>query len=66
MSAIRWKTDADRGRRFDKDIKHDPVLRALFETLFDQEKRLRVLEGKPPLSKAQARAALRSRFARTG
>lgn len=48
------------------DIKHafemDNVTRLLFEINFDQEKRLRVMEGKPAINKTQYRDALKARL----
>lgn len=43
-------------------IDSDKFKKLLFEINFDQENRLRVLEGNPPITKAQYRAALISQY----
>ena len=43
-------------------FERDRVKRLLFEINFDQENRLRALEGSPSITKAQYRAALLSRL----
>ena len=41
-----------------RDMEETSLARLSFEVLFDQEKRLRVLEGKPAITKLQYRNAL--------
>lgn len=58
-----WVEDTDRAdREADDGIRQafeaDKVRRLLFELNFDQEERLRVLESKPVITKAQYRDAL--------
>ena len=48
--------------RFDLEIKRSRILRVLFEVMFDQENRLRALEGLSPITRAQARTALRNKY----
>lgn len=64
MGASRWKSAAERdlGIQFDRRITSDPILRTLFEVMFEQENRLRVLENRPAVTRAQALASLRSTF----
>ena len=61
MSARRWRPGTAT-QEFDRKISGDRVLRALFEVMFDQENRLRALEGRPALTRKQAQAALRQRY----
>lgn len=61
MSAKRWSKAGE----FDRDVVRDPVLRVLLRVMFDQENRLRVLEGRAAISEAQARTALKQMFERT-
>ncbi len=63
MSARRWPgRRVDAGANFDRRIGRDPILKPLFEVMFNQENRLRALEGKPALTRTQARQALRDRY----
>ncbi len=62
-----WVDLADRAEQeAERDIagafEGDKVRRLVFEIEFDQESRLRVLEGKPAITKAQYRDALKSRL----
>lgn len=60
MSARRWKETI--AARFDKAVVRDPLTRTLFEITFDQENRLRVLESRPAITRAQAMATLKSKY----
>lgn len=64
MSARKWKTAEQRDltRRFNRAIKADPLLKTMFEIMFDQENRLRALESRPPVTRAQARAFLKIKY----
>lgn len=44
-------------------VDQDPALKAIFLTLFDLENRVRALEGRQPVTQAQALAALKARAA---
>ena len=44
------------------NFENSKFARLLFELNFDQEKRLRVLEAKPAITKAQYRDAIKTRF----
>lgn len=57
MSAKPWTAAIVHVDRVDKD----PPLKAIFLTLFDLENRVRALEGRPPVTRAQALAALKAR-----
>ena len=43
-------------------IKNDRVLKALFEVMFEQENRIRALENKSPITRAQAKTVLKQKF----
>jgi len=67
MGAERWKSAAERdlGNQFDRRIKSDPLLKTLLEVMFNQENRIRTLEGRPTISRSQAQASLRAMFTGT-
>ena len=48
--------------QFEQGMKVNPLLITLFKMLFNQENRLRALEGGQPISKADFRAALKAQF----
>ena len=48
---------------FDRRASTDRLTRFLLRHLFEQENRLRAVEGKPPLSEAAFRASLKQAFA---
>lgn len=50
------------GAEFEKSIRNDRILKTLLRVMSDQENRLRVLEGRPVLSAADARAQLKALF----
>lgn len=50
--------DADADTQADNDLQKDRLVRLLFEINFDQENRIRALEGQPPVTKAQYKTAL--------
>lgn len=43
-------------------VRGDPLFLVLIDTLFDHENRIRVLEGKPEITKQQALQAFRNRL----
>jgi len=47
---------------FEKSIRNDRVLKALFKIMLDQENRLRAFEGRPATSAADTRAELKALF----
>jgi hypothetical protein len=55
----------DLAARFDRAIQNDPLLKTLFEVMFDQENRIRTLEGNPPVSRSQALTSLRNMYTGT-
>ena len=52
--------------QFEQGMKSNPVLITLFKMLFNQENRLRALEGGQPISKVEFRAALKTQFVMKG
>lgn len=63
MSAERWAgRRPDAGADFDRRVKTDRLLRVLFEVTFEQENRIRALERRAEITRAQAVAALRAKF----
>lgn len=59
----RWLRDADADDReaasdFHREFEIDRIRRLLFEINFDQENRIRTLEGEPTITKAQYKTAL--------
>ena len=63
FGASQWDRDTDADDReaageFTGDFEDNRVKRLLFEINFDQENRLRALEGAPAITKAQYKAAL--------
>src|SRR5689334_23032983 len=62
--ATEYQTYLDSGSKTDQDcldaLTADKLKKLLFETNFDQENRLRVLEGKATITRAVYRAALQA------
>jgi hypothetical protein len=52
----------DKGRHFEKVVRKNPILPVLVDVLYDYDKRVRVLESRPAITKVQFRAALKQRF----
>lgn len=48
--------------KFYRDLKNDRQLKLILNLLFDQEKRLLILEGKPPVPRGQYINALKAQF----
>lgn len=51
-------------RAFESGMRRDRMLKTLFAVMLDLENRLRALEGRPTVTAAQARAALKTTFTR--
>ena len=67
FGASAWERDADgddkdANREIAGDFEDNRVKRLLFEINFNQENRIRVLEGAPTITKAQYKAALVNRL----
>lgn len=60
MTITRFKPEP--ARQWDKKTHGDPLFTVLIDTLFDQENRIRVLEGKAPVSRQQALQAFKQRL----
>jgi len=48
--------------RADNDLQKDKLTRMIFEINFDQENRIRTLEGKPAITKWQYLVALKNQY----
>lgn len=62
MSAIPLRQPETAADEFDRRAGHDRLTRFLLKHLFEQESRIRVLEGKPVLPEAAFRAQTKQAF----